>query len=412
MVSDPETVRRSRQPGSASQTVDAPGVMQFPTCYADGYARARARDPRRADQYIRHTRIGDPMADAVVEELDAAVPPGKVHAVIAEALHSPTPNTPEFLRTFLASARARPDWFDPRIAMVGTRAFLRNSDTVIMALVCGAIIEGFSTLIAKSFRIRGRILDNGVRRLKQNMLQLVEQFLPGGIEPGGDGWRLTLRIRLVHAQSRRLLRKSPEWDSATHGMPLSAAHLMLGAAAFSARLMRHVALLGGDFSDEEREAYVHVWRYGSVLLGVPEPIRFTDQASALQAFATGAACEPDFDEDSIIMANSIINSAPLLLGYRKPRARGLLASTLYQVSRELIGAENADALRFPPRARGISRLCLMRWRTYADRLLRGMPGSRGSIKQFSQLLDVSNLERFEHDYSLPTAVHDEESRPW
>ena len=388
--------------------------MNIPACYADGYARARELDSRWADLYVRHTLLGDPPADAVVEELDASVPPQEVHQVIAAALDASSApgRTPESMRELVDSVRAVPDWFDPQIALAGTRAFLRNSDAVMMGLVCGAIIEGFSTLISKSFQIRGRIRDNGVRRLKQNMLHLVEQFMPGGIRPGGDGWRLSLRIRLVHAQSRRLLMKSDVWDFATHGMPLSAAHIMLGAAAFSARLMRHVARLGGDFTDEEREAYVHVWRYTSILLGVPEPIRFTDQASALHAFTIAAACEPPFDDDSIIMANSIINSAPILLGYRAPRARRSRAATLYQVSRELIGRENADRLRFPPRRRGISALRLLRWRNRGNRLLRRLPGSRRSMKQFSQLLDVSNLQQHEHHYALPTSLHDEDSRPW
>ena len=388
--------------------------MNIPTCYADGYARARELDPRWADLYMRHTLLGDPPADAVVEELDATALPQEVHEAIATALDASSApgHTPESMRKLVESARAVPDWFDPQIAMAGTRAFLRNSDAVMMGLVCGAIIEGFSTLISKSFRIRGRIRDNGVRRLKQNMLQLVEQFMPGGILPGGDGWRLSLRIRLVHAKSRRLLMKSDEWDSAVYGMPLSAAHVMLGAAAFSARLMGHVDRLGGDFTDEEREAYVHVWRYTSTLLGVPEAIRFTDQATALHAFTIGATCEPPFDDDSIIMANSIINSAPILLGRTTPRARRSLAATLYQVSRELIGRESADRLRFPPRRRGIGALRLLRWRNRGNRLLARLPGSRSSMKQFSKLLEVSNLKRHEHHYALPTALHDEDSRPW
>ena len=38
--------------------------------------------------------------------------------------------------------------------------------------------------------------------------------MPGGLEPGGDGWKLSLRIRLVHAQSRKLIREtSDEWDA-------------------------------------------------------------------------------------------------------------------------------------------------------------------------------------------------------
>ncbi|MCY4495855.1 MAG: DUF2236 domain-containing protein, partial [Rhodospirillaceae bacterium] len=44
-------------------------MTAIPTAYVDGHARAAAIDERRADLYVRHTRIGDPLADAAVEDL-------------------------------------------------------------------------------------------------------------------------------------------------------------------------------------------------------------------------------------------------------------------------------------------------------------------------------------------------------
>ena len=390
--------------------------MVIPTCYREGYARARELDPFWAELYVRHTSIGDPLADAVVEELAATASPKGVHGIISSALEHPSladleTLEPEAMRKLVASARRVPDWYDPQVTAAATSAFLRNSDLVMMGLVAGSIIEGFATLISKSFNIRGRLRDNGVRRLKQNMLHLLEQLMPGGLLPGGDGWRLSLRIRLVHAQSRLLLLRSNEWDVATLGMPLSAAHVMLGAAAFSARLMRHVARLGGDFTEAEREAFVGTWRYTSVLLGVPEAIRFADSASAMRAFGIGATCEPAYDHDSVMLANGIINSAPIVLGYTKRRERRSLTRHLYRVSRGLIGEEKADQLRYPA-SKSISTVTLVRWKNRAQRLLQLLPGSRWPMRRFSQLLEASNLQDLQHSYALPTTLHDEESRPW
>ena len=120
--------------------------MNIPLCYVDGYEAARKVDPEMAETYI------------------PVIPPSAI-------LQPSLPAKPLYaIRT----------WF-------------------LGGLVAAAIIEGFSTLISKSFRIRSRIAENGVHRLKQNLLQLLEQYLPGGIEPGGDAWKLSLRIRLVHA---------------------------------------------------------------------------------------------------------------------------------------------------------------------------------------------------------------------
>ena len=389
--------------------------MDVPSSYVAGYEAACRRDPELAESYIRHTMVGDPLADAVAKDL-AAVPPAEGHAMLASVIESPgvaPEGVPESLREFVAMANAVPDWFDPEIAQVASRAFLRNSDIVLAALVGGSIVEGFSTLISKSFRIRGRVISAGVRRLKQNGMQLVEQYLPGGIEPGGDGWRLTLRVRLVHAQSRHLLNRSDEWDHSRHGMPISAAHVLLAGAAFSGRLMRHVASLGGDFSAEEREAYVHVWRYTGLLIGIPEEILFHDEASACRAFEIGSLCEPPADHDAIIMANSIVNSAPVIIGVNAPAERREMARIVTQASRELIGDELADTFMFPRRKRRV--VPAMRFKHQFRRVVRKVlprVGARGQLDRFVSLMDFASFDVAQFSYRLPTALHDEDSADW
>ena len=391
--------------------------MLIPSSYAAGYEAARKVDSRLAERYIRHTLIGDPAADEVVADLAKRYTPAQVHPIVSRALKigAELPeDAPESLRNFTAELAEAPEWFDEDIAMTATRAFLRNSDMVLGALVGGAIIEGFSTMISKSFRIRSRIVENGVRRLKQNLAQLLDQYMPGGMLPGGDGWRMSIRIRLIHAQARRLIRPTPEWDESSYGLPLSAAHMLLGAAAFSGRLMRHVENLGGDFSAEEREGYVHVWRYTAWLMGIPEEILFHDYASSVRTFEIGALCEPPPDDDSIIMANSIVNSAPIVLGETEIEARRSLAAYVYQVSRELIGNDLADQLRYPPPWM-ISRVPVLRLRNFGDRMLRRLAPGLGGIRsrsRFSDMMGAADLGSGGISFALPTSVFDEESREW
>ena len=87
------------------------------------------------------------------------------------------------------------------------------------------LIDGFSTLISKFFVQTGRIFDNGVWRLKQNNRHHMEIFWPGGLERHGDDWKLSVRIRFVHAQIRRRLGQTQEWEHDAWGVPISATHL-------------------------------------------------------------------------------------------------------------------------------------------------------------------------------------------
>ena len=390
-------------------------TFRIPEAYLPGYLAAREQDPEFAKVYIRHTTTADPVADAVAEDL-AALAPDEVHAMLAGALDgpgAPISGVPESLREFRSEADNVPGWYDRGLARAASRAFLRNSDIVLSALVGGSIVEGFATLISKSFRIRGRVMTLGVRRLKANGMQLVEQYLPGGMEPGGDGWRLTLRVRLVHAQSRRFLVRSDEWDQDRYGMPISAAHVLLAGAAFSGRLMRHVAALGGDFTQQEREAYVHVWRYTGLLMGIPEEILFHDEASALRVFRVGAMCEPPADYDAIIMANSIVNSAPVIIGVNEPAERRKMARVVTQASRELIGDELADTFLFPTRRRKV--IPWMRFKNRSRRIVRKtlpLLARKRDLARFEYLLDFASFDKLEHSYKLPTALYDEDSADW
>ena len=389
--------------------------IRVPGAYAAGYEAARTRDPELAEAYMRHTTIGDPLADAVIADL-GSLTPEEIHETLAEALEgpeTPRPGIPESLLEFIAEANRVPDWYDRRRARVASQAFLRNSDIVLAGLVGGSIVEGFSTLISKSFRIRGRLVVAAIRRLKHNGMQLVEQYLPGGMEPRGDGWRLTLRARLVHAQSRYLLNHSDEWDHERYGTPISTAHVLLAASAFSGRLMRHVATLGGDFTREEREAFVHVWRYAGLLFGIPEEILFQDEASAVRTFEIGSMCEPPADLDAIIMANSVVNSAPIIVGVKVPAERRKMARTVTQASRELIGDELADSFNFPRRKRKV--LPWLRFRHRSRRIVaRVLPrlGAKQDQDRFEALMEFASFDEFEHSYKLPTALHDEQSSDW
>ena len=189
--------------------------------------------------------------------------------------------------------------------------------------------------------------------------------------------------------------------------------MLLAGSAFSGRLMQHVATLGGDFSKEEREAYVHVWRYTGLLMGIPEELLFRDQASAIRAFEVGRLCEPTPDEDAIIMANSIVNSSPLVIGITEPEERRKLATFVYRVCRELIGNDLADSFLFPKGRRKVIPFFRAQQRT--KRLIRKVVPSwrtKSDLARFHALVDFVNLGKLEHSYSLPTAVHDEDSAEW
>ncbi|MYB62812.1 MAG: DUF2236 domain-containing protein [Gemmatimonadetes bacterium] len=129
------------------------------------------------------------------------------------------------LQDFFLGTPTDPDWLDHDASTPGIHAFQRDSFRFLSGFVTGVLTDGFATLNSKSFVQTGRIFDNGVRRLQQNNRHFMEIYFPGGLQRYGDGWKLSVRIRFIHAQVRRLLGQSTEWSHEAWGVPISAAHL-------------------------------------------------------------------------------------------------------------------------------------------------------------------------------------------
>lgn len=393
------------------------GHMEIPSDYTQGYEKVRVLEPELASSYVAHTMVGDPVADAAIEELaslDRAEATLFIKSLMDQEDEEAFRDAPPALKALFDEMESPPDWVDLAAFTPGVRMFHRNSKLVLGAFVGGVLVEGFSTNISKSFFITGRVRDQGVRRLKQNNRHMIELFVPGGMDRGGDGWKLSARVRLVHAQVRHLLRESEEWDKAAWGEPISAAHVGFSISAFSARLLKHMESLGSVFNDEERESFMAVWRYSGLLMGIPETILFKTEEEALRIFETGRLCEPPPSPEAVSMAHSLVNSAPLVIGIDDPGERRGLAKYVFSVSRALIGNDLADGLNYPPG----STLGVLEWfriQAKYERILdrfvpRGMRNR--NFSNFTSLLEASMFDAAGISYRMPDHVYAEESSKW
>ena len=390
--------------------------MRIPVAYEPGYEKARASNPELADKYIEHTLIGDPEADFLVNAIAAADQDQQAEFIRAgmdedaEALRS----APPAVGKFFDRISAPPEWFDPQVVYAGCRKFHAYSDLFLTAFVTDIIVRGFTTLISQSFFITGRLTDRGVRRLRQNIRHLLEIMLPGGLERHGEGWKLSVRIRLVHARVRQQLLVSEDWDQEAHGMPLSAAHIALASCNFSGMMLWAAGRIGARLNDEERASFMQIWRYTAWLMGVPDALIFRDEAEAREIFRVGYMCEPPFGVEAIAMANSVINSAPLVIGIEDKDERKALLSYGYRLSRALLGDELADQLMFP-KSRTTGALVYLRLRRRIQEVIDALRGPEQHAKglrtqNFMTMLDISVLDEEGISYRLPDELHGDASR--
>ncbi len=389
----------------------------IPTDYRPGYVKARLVSPRLADNYVAHTLIGDPIGEAMMAdfaELGREESTRLIQAGMDNPRGTALHDAPASVRAFFTDAETAPEWLDLSAFLPGVRMFHRNSRLVLAAFVAGVLVEGFTTNIAKSFSITGRVRDQGERRLKNNNRHMMDIFLPGGLEREGDGWKLSVRIRIIHARIRLLLSHSDQWDTEAWGLPLSTAHLGYAIASFSARLLKHMKTLGADYNDEEYASFMAVWRYSGYLMGIPDTILYREGADALELYEIGGMCEPDTEIESIEMAHALVNSAPLIAGVTAPDERRKLASYVFRLSRGLVGKTTADKLRYPK----VSSFGAVPWwwlqERYAQILAKLVPGrdQEYNLNRFTGLIETAVYDEAGISYRLPDHVYAEESSKW
>ncbi len=409
-MSEPDSV----SPAEITNGQSSHSTLFIPTSYRAGHAKARPKDRALADAYVRNTTIGDPELDPVIEECSSLLRPSDVFRFVRAGIEQDAEvlsRAPSSLREFFHEVdNTRPPWLDYELFRPASRAVYKNANLVLGGFVSGALVEGFSTLIAKSFRITGRVgSDNTKRRLGHNTRHLLEIFYPDGMLRQNDGWKMTLRIRVIHAKVRYLLNHSDDWDAEAWGCPLSAAHIGFANAVFSMRVLHFAKLLGARFSREEQDSVMDVYRYVGYLFGIPDALLFETMKDAKRIFKIGLLCEPPPDEDSAALANALVHAVPRVTSAQSEEEAEELLRLAYSLSRILVGRKLANTFQFP-NYNGLFALLSFRGGIFLDNILKGIQVRRS--KNFTDLLGISSYDETGISYKLPTHVKDALSQNW
>ncbi|WP_304238543.1 oxygenase MpaB family protein [Jiulongibacter sediminis] len=113
--------------------------------------------------------------------------------------------------------------------------------------------------------------DAMARRLAETGLFIYHAMMPGGMEPEGKGIRAAQKVRLIHAVIRYFIKKHG-WDVEKNGLPINQEDMAGTLMSFSALVLEGLDILGIDFDETEREAYIHCWRVIGHIMGVEEDL--------------------------------------------------------------------------------------------------------------------------------------------
>ncbi len=272
---------------SASPDVEAPVV---PTRHRE----AEARGERIARPLRLLTGLREPADEALLDRLGVGLMErdelaaglaaamrlrvgdgGRVsRAQFASALEgelgSKLDDLPEALASFMTAVTATPPWVDwelvDRGALVFNRLGRNAGDVLLMlSLTGGYRFGGPPDLLVATGALTG---DSAMRRLAETQHWVLSLMVPGALRPGGDAWRQTLHVRVMHAMVNAAFENSPDWDVSRWGLPINQTDQAGTLGLFDATVIVASRALGVPISAADSKALLHLWKYVGWLMGV------------------------------------------------------------------------------------------------------------------------------------------------
>ena len=306
---------------------------------------ARARFGDRVDRIAPLLQEGDPLADAAAEALSLL--PDRERR-LSERLAGGKVPVPAPVEALIARSEEVPIWVDLQRLERGGRALLRTGVFGGFVLAFRSLVLGYCSPAGnKPLVMSGRLTERAGRRIAETGRFVQAVCLPGGLRKGQGGFTAAIRVRLMHAQVRRLAAKSPSWD-AGWGTPINQWDMAGTLLLFSLIVGDGLRQLGAPFSDAELADLLHLWRYAGFVLGVREELLCASEDEARTLWAMTEATQAMPDANSRALAQALIESPVHQAKDEAERVKAARSVQVgYAISRFLIGERYADALGFP-----------------------------------------------------------------
>lgn len=303
----------------------------------------QAELPRNVSRTTKKTE--DAVNDSLGDEKPAKNPPRDLYAILRD--HADTDAT---LKRFWTEINTVPEWVDWDQIGRGQDVFYRYGGANLTGLAYQSLLGGmgaarvtetlartggFSTKVA-----RGRLFET-----TQHILQCTKSV--ESMQPGGEGFQSTIRVRLLHAAVRnrilKLAKTKPDYYSIEDwGVPINDLDSIGTISTFSASLIWVSLPRQGIFlRQQEIIDYCALWRYIAYVIGCPQDPYLSSPAKAKAMMEVLMHDEVKPSHTSAIMANNIIRS----LQDQPPGYAS--ADFLIAGARWLNGNELGDALGLP-----------------------------------------------------------------
>lgn len=216
---------------------------------------------------------GDPQADQLVAWMQATgmrAAWAQVNQAI-EAGVAAVPDAAVALRAFFEHVERRPDWVQEPLLIHGAKVCGLGGRAGMRALAVAGLMAGYQLAAVNQTLLATGALEKGAaRRIAETTKWWIDVTEPGAMARSGDGFKSTLRVRIIHALVRHHVSQQATWDEADLGVPVNQTDMQATYLGFSTVYLLGMKLVGIPLSREDKAAVMHLWRYIAWLNGVEE----------------------------------------------------------------------------------------------------------------------------------------------
>jgi len=279
--------------------------------YAERYIKREEAYDLYGDDALAYARFqfeGDPLADRVAEAIMADPKVREqFNTALSDGIRS-VAHPPACLRELFSEVDALPLWMEYDRMNLGGQTYRRMGMLAVAVLSSWALMNGYHSAAAtKPLAFTGQLTERAPRRLAETGRYITEVMQPDAMHRFGTGFKLALRVRVMHAQVRVMIRRSGQWDDDAYGVPINQADMLGTLIEFSLLVLEGGRQLGFHFTDEEAEALVHLWRYNGYLQGVDSELlaHLENEAKGIRMANLLRLVQAGPDEESIAMAQAL-----------------------------------------------------------------------------------------------------------
>ncbi len=356
-------------------------------------------DPRFA-RYKQALWQGDPLADEVAAWIHANKGGWQLFQQALEQGVDSLASVPAPFRAFFDHIERRPHWVDDDLMRRGAHAVLRSGLIGTTALGSVSLMIGYAADAAvKPLAMTGNLSGGAKKRLSETSRWTIDCALSETLPRDSEGFRSTVRVRMMHAFIRGSLAQRPDWRADDWGAPIQQLDMMATQLEFSTIFMAGCAAQGLVYSHAEREAIMHYYRYICWLMGVDEDLQPRTFREGLEAAAIiMATSDMQPDADSAALTRGLFGASRDIMAEQQGAEwfKAFMGYRAAALSRLMLSDRVADRMEVPPARSRLPLLAGSALIFAADRLLGLAPATRAwrdrlGRQMFQQALKPENF---------------------